>query len=57
VRNIISTLDGCFISEIRRGRERTDFSDENWKKITLPRAFNEDEAFKVHIWGMTDTIA
>lgn len=39
------------------GAERTDFSDENWKKITLPRAFNEDEAFKVHIWGMTDTIA
>lgn len=23
----------------------------------MPRAFNEDEAFKVHIWGMTDTIA
>ena len=57
MRNIISTLDGCFISEIRGGAERKDFSDENWKKITLPRAFNEDEAFKVHIWGMTDTIA
>ena len=39
------------------GAEKSDFSDENWKKITLPRAFNEDEAFKVHIWGMTDTIA
>ena len=39
------------------GAEKSDFFDENWKKITLPRAFNEDEAFKVHIWGMTDTIA
>lgn len=40
-----------------QGAEKQDFSDENWKKVTLPRAFNEDEAFKVHIWGMTDTIS
>jgi hypothetical protein len=33
------------------------FNDSGWKKITLPRAFNEDEAFKVSIYGMTDTVA
>lgn len=27
------------------------------EKIALPCAFNEDEAFKVHIWQMTDTVA
>lgn len=32
------------------------FDDSNWKKLTLPRAFNEDEAFKLHIEQLTDTI-
>ncbi|MDR2915159.1 MAG: DUF4982 domain-containing protein [Tannerella sp.] len=40
-----------------RGAETTKFSDDHWKKITLPRAFNEDEAFKVDIKDMTDTIS
>ena len=31
-------------------------NDSNWKKITLPRAFNEDEAFKLHIKELTDTV-
>lgn len=31
-------------------------NDTNWKKITLPRAFNEDEAFKLHIKELTDTV-
>lgn len=32
------------------------FRDANWQKITLPRAFNEDEAFSVSIEKLTDTI-
>lgn len=37
--------------------EKTDFSDADWEKVTLPRAFNEDEVFKVDIKHLTDTIA
>ena len=33
------------------------YADNGWEKITLPRAFNEDEAFKVDIKEMTDTIS
>jgi len=33
------------------------FDDKGWKKISLPHAFNEDEAFKVSISKMTDTVA
>ena len=33
------------------------FDDAGWKRVTLPHAFNEDEAFKVGIKDMTDTIA
>lgn len=32
------------------------FSDSGWKKVTLPHAFNEDEAFRVSIEELTDTI-
>lgn len=39
------------------GVEKPTFTDKDWKPITLPRAFNEDEAFKVNIKDMTDTIA
>lgn len=35
-----------------QGAERNSFSDKNWKKVTLPHAFNEDEAFKVGIENM-----
>lgn len=40
-----------------QGGEKQSFADKNWKKITLPRAFNEDEAFKVGIKEMTDTVS
>lgn len=33
------------------------FDDSSWQKITLPHAFNEDDAFKIGIAQMTDTIA
>jgi beta-galactosidase len=33
-----------------------DFDDASWKSITLPHAFNEDEAFRVHIEQLTDTV-
>ncbi len=35
---------------------KTDLDDKSWEKITLPRAFNEDEAFRVAIHEHTDTI-
>ena len=39
------------------GAEKTDFPDADWEKVTLPRAHNEDEVFKVDIKHLTDTIA
>ncbi len=32
------------------------FDDKSWKQVTLPHAFNEDEAFKVAIDNHTDTV-
>lgn len=39
------------------GAEKRAFDDSDWKRITLPHAFNEDEAYKVGIAEMTDTVA
>ncbi|MBQ8867852.1 MAG: DUF4982 domain-containing protein [Bacteroidaceae bacterium] len=39
------------------GAEKIDFPDADWEKVTLPRAHNEDEVFKVNIRHLTDTIA
>ena len=39
------------------GAEKTDFPDADWEKVTLPRAHNENEVFKVDIKHLTDTIA
>lgn len=32
------------------------YADKEWTKVTLPRAFNEDEAYKVPIAELTDTV-
>ena len=32
------------------------YDDKDWKKVTLPSAFNEDEAFAVDIIDLTDTV-
>ena len=32
------------------------FEDGDWKEVTLPRPFNEDEAFRLDIHDLTDTI-
>lgn len=40
-----------------RGAEKQKYNDAGWKKVSLPHAFNEDEAFKVQIAQMTDTVA
>lgn len=34
----------------------TKFDDRKWKQVTLPHAFNEDEAFKLSIEQLTDTV-
>ena len=39
------------------GAQAADFNDNSWKKVTLPHAFNEDEAFKLSIEKLTDTIS
>ncbi len=39
------------------GGEKTDLNDNYWKRVTLPHAFNEDEAFKLSIHDLTDTIS
>jgi beta-galactosidase len=36
--------------------ETPDFDDHDWETVTLPRAFNENEAFRFHITKLTDTI-
>ena len=36
--------------------QKTSFNDSGWQKVTLPHAFNEDEAFKVDIHDLTDTV-
>lgn len=36
--------------------ESVSYSDTGWKSVTLPHAFNEDEAFKLNIKDLTDTI-
>jgi len=36
--------------------QQLDFNDTSWKPVTLPHAFNEDEAFRVHIEQLTDTV-
>lgn len=32
------------------------YDDSQWKKVTLPHAFNEDEAFRLDIRDLTDTV-
>ncbi len=34
----------------------TIYNDASWKSVTLPHAFNEDEAFRLDIHDLTDTI-
>ena len=36
--------------------QKTGFNDKAWQKVTLPHAFNEDEAFKLDIHDLTDTV-
>lgn len=37
--------------------ERPGTDDSQWKRVTLPHAFNEDEAFKLSIEQLTDTVS
>lgn len=36
--------------------EEVNYPDAEWKSVTLPHAFNEDEAFRLNIKDLTDTI-
>ncbi len=44
------------IGDVANG-EKADLDDKEWKRVTLPRAFNEDEAFRLSIEKLTDTIS
>ena len=39
-----------------KGAELTSYKDSDWKQVTLPRAFNEKEAYKVSIENLSDTV-
>jgi beta-galactosidase len=39
------------------GAEKADFDDTGWKEVTLPHAWNEDEAFKKDIHNLSTGIA
>ena len=38
------------------GAEVPEYDDSDWKPVSLPRAFNEDEAFKLDIHHHSDTV-
>lgn len=38
------------------GAEAPDYADASWQRVTLPRAFNESEAFRVAIEHLSDTV-
>jgi beta-galactosidase/beta-glucuronidase len=40
-----------------KGAEATDFDDETWKAVTLPYAWNEDDAFRQGIKDLSTGIA
>ena len=44
-----------FVGDVAEAKE-VKYPDAEWKEVTLPRAFNEDEAFKLDIRELTDTI-
>ena len=54
--NTILILNGYFMLVIYRKPKKYVFQDTDWKKVTLPRPFNEDEAFRLSIEQLTDTI-
>ncbi|HSJ69720.1 MAG TPA: DUF4982 domain-containing protein, partial [Anditalea sp.] len=39
------------------GGEKENFDDSDWKRVTLPWAWNEDEAFKLAIHDLTNGVA
>ena len=39
-----------------QGADQVNYPDAAWKQVTLPRVFNEKEAFKVSIENLSDTI-
>ncbi|MCR5130675.1 MAG: DUF4982 domain-containing protein [Prevotella sp.] len=40
-----------------KGADTPDFADDDWRHVTLPYAFNGDEAFRKDIVDLTDTIS
>lgn len=51
-------FNGSWLLNVGDNKEacQASFDDSCWGKVTLPRAFNENEAFKVSIENLTDTV-
>ncbi len=46
-----------YVGDHEKGKfSKASFHDKDWEEVTLPHAFNEDEAYKVAINELTDTI-
>lgn len=43
------------IGDVQEAKNPT-FPDKSWERVTLPRAFNENQAYKVYIRQMIDTV-
>lgn len=43
------------VGDVPQAKE-LNYDDKTWKQVTLPRPFNEDEAFRLDIRQLTDTI-
>ena len=48
--------DWLLCTSDEKGAEAATFDDSAWKGITLPHAFNEDDAFRVDIHGLTQKV-
>jgi hypothetical protein len=44
-----------YVGDIPEARE-VRFQDPDWTKVTLPRPFNEDEALRLSLEQLTDTV-
>lgn len=61
--NAVERQKVCFNSDWRlkvgdaADARQTEYDDSDWRQVTLPYAFNGDEAFKRDIVNLTDTIA
>ena len=57
VKNTISIRAGSYYVGDAAGADKPDFDDSGWKSVTLPHAWNEDDAFQKDIHDLSTGIA